>query len=67
MGPQKKQCVELETIYSFKGLERPIVALVDLEDLDEDRINNIMYVGASRAQNHLMIFAPEELTLPAVH
>jgi hypothetical protein len=66
VGPRKKKCVELESIYGFKGLERPIVALADLEDLDEDRIDRLMYVGASRAQSHLLVFAPEGLVLPAM-
>ena len=66
VGPSKKRCVELESIYSFKGLERPVVALADLEELDEDRVNSLMYVGASRAQNHLIVFAPQGLTLPSL-
>jgi hypothetical protein len=57
--------VELETIFSFKGLEKQVVALAELDDLEPDRIDGLMYVGGSRAMNHLLVFAPVDLELPS--
>jgi hypothetical protein len=42
------------TIRQFKGLERPIVILLPPE-IDEKRYTELMYVGVSRASNHLEI------------
>jgi len=58
------EIVELESIYGFKGLEKPVVALAELDDLGPDRIDGLMYVGSSRALNHLIVFAPNEMELP---
>lgn len=46
------------TIEYFKGLESPVVILVESE-LNDNR-NNLMYVGASRARHHLIILQPNE-------
>ena len=57
--------VELETIFSFKGLEKQVVALAELDDLEPDRIDGLMYVGGTRATNHLLVFAPLDFELPS--
>lgn len=44
------------TIKYFKGLESPVVILVETE-LNDNR-NNLLYVGASRARHHLIIVRP---------
>jgi len=62
---KRDDTIELETIYSFKGLEKPVVALAELGDVEPDRIDSLMYVGSSRALNHLIVFAPDELEIPA--
>jgi hypothetical protein len=46
-----------ETIRRFKGLERPVIALVELKP-DDDRLDQHLYVGASRARQHLVVIAP---------
>ncbi|MGH9323827.1 MAG: NERD domain-containing protein [Vicinamibacteria bacterium] len=43
------------SIYRFKGLERLVVAVVELEGVRED----VLYVGFSRPNVFLSIFAPE--------
>ncbi len=46
-----------ETIRRFKGLERPIIVLVELRE-DDPRLERMLYVGASRARQHLVVIAP---------
>jgi len=48
------------TVYQFKGLESPVVILVEI-DLDYPDYNTLMYVGASRACNHLIVIQPSKL------
>jgi len=52
-GPGSGNSILYATIGSFKGLERSIVLLVDIWDL-EDRRN--LYVGSSRARARLTVF-----------
>ena len=46
-----------ETIRRFKGLERPVVVLVELDPADP-RLDRLLYVGASRARQHLVVIGP---------
>lgn len=47
--------IAVETIFSFKGLEHPVVILSELDRwLPEDR-DSFLYVALSRARNHLVI------------
>jgi hypothetical protein len=46
-----------ESIRRFKGLERPVIVLVELKP-DNDRLDQHLYVGASRARQHLVVIAP---------
>jgi AAA domain len=47
------------SVHGFKGLERPVVILAEIEDRDVDEISPYMYVGGSRARNHLIVLASE--------
>ena len=49
-----------ETIRRFKGLERPVIVLVELQP-DDERLTRLLYVGASRAQQHLVAIASEAI------
>ena len=49
-----------ESIYRFKGLERDVVVLVEIRP-DDERLERLMYVGASRAKHHLVVIAPPAL------
>ncbi len=49
-----------ESIYRFKGLERDVVVLVEIRPEDE-RLQRLMYVGATRAKHHLVVIAPPAL------
>ncbi len=61
--------VRLETIYSFKGLERPVVMLAEVERwlaLDASSLARarLLYVACSRAQHHLLILVPQRSLEP---
>ena len=46
-----------DSIRRFKGLERPVIVLVEL-DPAAPRLDQMLYVGASRARQHLAVIAP---------
>jgi hypothetical protein len=48
------------TVHSFKGLESPIVILAEIDPEVWD-LASILYVGCSRACNHLIVLASENL------
>ena len=47
-----------DTIRRFKGLERPVVVLVELDGVDAGKLDRLLYVGTSRARQHLVVIAP---------
>ena len=59
VGGSAKQCIEFSTIQAFKGLEKAIVFLVDVESYSIDKL---LYVGLSRAKAGLFVFET-----PAAH
>ncbi|MBN1922809.1 MAG: ATP-binding domain-containing protein, partial [Anaerolineae bacterium] len=54
--------VSLLTIQSFKGLESPVVILAGLETGVLPDPVTVAYVGMSRARNHLVVLAHEDLS-----
>jgi hypothetical protein len=49
--------IECCTIHAFKGLERPIVMMVELDGYIQEEVNALSYIGTSRASNHLIVFS----------
>ncbi|HZD80849.1 MAG TPA: AAA family ATPase, partial [Actinomycetota bacterium] len=47
------------SVHGFKGLERPVVILAELQDKHREELASYLYVGGSRARNHLIILAAE--------
>jgi superfamily I DNA/RNA helicase len=47
------------SVHAFKGLERPVVILAELGDKHLEDLRQYLYVGASRARNHLVVLATE--------
>lgn len=43
------------TIHAFKGLERAIVILANIDTRDADYVDNLLYVGMSRARTRLFL------------
>ncbi len=44
-----------DTIFAFKGLERPVVILTELDRWRTDEQDSLLYVALSRVRNHLVI------------
>lgn len=47
-----------ESIRRFRGLERPVVVLLEVPRDDPDRLDRLLYIGMSRAREHLVLIAP---------
>jgi UvrD-like helicase C-terminal domain/AAA domain/Nuclease-related domain len=47
-----------DTIRRFKGLERPVIILVELSTTDASMLDRLLYVGGSRARQHLVVIGP---------
>jgi hypothetical protein len=47
------------SVHAFKGLERPVVILAELGDKHLEDLRQYLYVGGSRARNHLVVLATE--------
>lgn len=54
---QPPDVVLFDSIRRFKGLEREVVILVELR-ADDPNLERFMYVGMTRALNHLVVIAP---------
>lgn len=50
-----------DTIRRFKGLERPVIILVELGTNDADMPDRLLYVGGSRARQHLAVIGSLEV------
>jgi len=53
-----KDVVLCESIRRFKGLERPVVVMLEVPRDDPDRLDRLLYIGASRARQHLVVIVP---------
>lgn len=58
-SPQISGAIGACTISAFKGLERDVVFLIDLENVDQPHMSELLYVGASRPRVLLRIYAAE--------
>ena len=47
------------SVHAFKGLERPVVILAELGQKHLEDLHKYLYVGGSRARNHLVVLAAE--------
>lgn len=57
-GPNEVYCT---SVYLFKGLESPVVILAEIYPSANQDMEAVLYVGCSRARNHLVIFAESGL------
>ena len=58
--PDEPDEVLFETIRRFKGMERDVVILVELPT-EGDRVDELLYVGLTRATTELVVIASPEL------
>ena len=49
------------TIQGFKGLESPVVLIMDFESMSDDYMQSLLYIGISRAQHRLGIMFHDRL------
>uniref|UniRef100_A0A832I2C5 Nerd domain protein n=1 Tax=Eiseniibacteriota bacterium TaxID=2212470 RepID=A0A832I2C5_UNCEI len=57
--PPAPNHVQWSTVHAFKGLERPVVVLAEVERGGWSRAE-LLYVGGSRAQSHLVVIERED-------
>ncbi|HLY13517.1 MAG TPA: ATP-binding domain-containing protein [Candidatus Limnocylindrales bacterium] len=50
-----------DTIRRFKGLERPVIILVELSANDAKMLDRLLYVGGSRARQHLVVIGGSQV------
>jgi ATP-dependent exoDNAse (exonuclease V) beta subunit len=53
--PGRQGSVIVSTIHAFKGLERPVVIVSELEGIDPVEQQELLYVAFSRARQHLIV------------
>lgn len=58
--PQPDDVILCDSIRRFKGLERPVIVLVELR-ADEKKLDRLLYVGISRARQHVALIVPSEI------
>lgn len=59
MDTDMHMAVRVCTIYSFKGLESAVIILTELDKLYPDVAQQLMYVGLSRARNHVVVLGDQ--------
>ena len=55
LGSSGHSSIRVSTIHGFKGLESPIVILTELDQAFAETRDQLVYIGISRARNHLVI------------
>jgi superfamily I DNA/RNA helicase len=59
--PTSNRQVQVSTVHRFKGLERPVVVLTEIDELNGVEREAIMYVALSRPRSYLIVIAKSEL------
>ena len=49
------------TIHAFKGLESPVVIVIDIDEIDAEEPQSLLYVGMSRAKSLLILMISERV------
>lgn len=52
--------LKYSTIHAFKGLESEVVILIDIDTVDKEQSQSLLYVGMSRAQSLLILMINEQ-------
>jgi hypothetical protein len=56
---KSSQPIQFATIQSFKGLENNYIIITDIDDIDSEKAQALLYVGMTRAKYSLVIFISE--------
>lgn len=59
-GQNGEGYIRHSTIHAFKGLESPAVIVTDIESLSSRHDVELLYIAASRSQEHLFLLVTEE-------
>lgn len=54
-------CIRFSTIHSFKGLESKVAIIVDIDQVEGERSQSLLYVGMSRARGLLILLIHENV------
>jgi hypothetical protein len=54
-----QSAIRFSTVHSFKGLESPVVIVVDIDEVDTDEPQSLLYVAMSRARSLLILMISE--------
>lgn len=57
--------IPFSTVHAFKGMESPVIVMCDLDVIDSEEPQALLYVGMSRARSHLTILLHNK-TQPAI-
>lgn len=55
METEMHNAIRVCTIYRYKGLETAVVILTEMDQVHEDIQDQLVYVGLSRARNHVVV------------
>ena len=58
-GPRPKDGLAYSTAHGFKGLESPVVLVIDVDDVAMEENQALLYVAMSRARSSLSLFISE--------
>lgn len=53
--------ISFSTIHSFKGLENSYILMTDINQIESNEFNHLLYVGMSRARIGLLVFLDNKL------
>lgn len=59
-SPKHPSNIQVTSVHKFKGLERRVVILAEIDQRTRFNRNMLMYVGCSRARTHLIILSDEK-------
>ncbi|NMC28852.1 MAG: ATP-binding domain-containing protein [Pelolinea sp.] len=59
-SPDQRSKIQATSVYKFKGLEKKVVILAEIDNHTNYNHDMVMYVGCSRARVHLIILSDEK-------
>jgi superfamily I DNA/RNA helicase len=59
--PRRGEPVVFSTVHAFKGMESPVVILMDVDRMTGEGPQALLYVAMSRARSHLIVLLHERL------
>ena len=60
LDKSKENCITLDSIRRFKGLEKTVIIVTNLDEITRETVKNL-YTGLSRARAHLIIITNKNI------